>query len=107
MYSTPPLCRSCPNGLCEPTESAQRYALARRRARLERMAEELRAEGYHVERHGEVCPHCAAKEEPHPSRDHGERCSWCGRPALDPIHDPRRAWSRDEAIPQRWGWERQ
>jgi hypothetical protein len=32
---------------------------------------------------------------PHPSRDafdgdRGPTCSWCARPAMDPIHDPRR-----------------
>jgi hypothetical protein len=71
-----------------------RLAAARWRARLERMANELRDEGYHVDSPRAVCPHCAAKDEPHPVRDAGERCSWCGRPALDPIHDSRRAWSR-------------
>lgn len=61
------------------------------RARLERMAKELRDEGYHVDSPGAACPHCLAKDEPHPSRDHGLRCSWCERLAVDPIHDSRRA----------------
>jgi hypothetical protein len=40
-------------------------------------------------RHDAVaCACCEAKTRPHPSRDHGSTCTWCGLPAADSIHDP-------------------
>lgn len=36
-----------------------------------------------------LCPCMAERLRPHPPRDNGPDCSWCGRPAMDPVHDPR------------------
>lgn len=40
-------------------------------------------------RHDAVaCACCEGKTRPHPSRDDGSTCTWCGLLAADPIHDP-------------------